>query len=327
MIVIRVVEDADAKSVNSLSSEAVHLAGKGKCDMKRMMVAFVLALSACCVPCFGQHSGWYPDFEEARRVAQETQQPLLIHFKSPYCGPCLQMDRQVLHDPNVTRILNDGLVCVVVDISRREDLASRYGVETIPRDVAVMADGRVRTLNIGKLSVLQYAELLRRLSKDGSVLRNELVRQQQAIAQAEITDAIDAAEAYEQDPVAASPLIGLEGYCPVQLHSSRQWVAGDGSIAEQYRGIQYHFSNEEARAEFVSNPSRYAPQNLCCDPVVLLSAQKAVTGSIRFGAFFDNQLYLFSSLDNKNEFKKSPLRFTQIRQAVRADQIVGTRFQ
>ena len=39
MIVIRVVEDADAKSVNSLSSEAVHLAGKGKCDMKRMMVA------------------------------------------------------------------------------------------------------------------------------------------------------------------------------------------------------------------------------------------------------------------------------------------------
>ena len=294
--------------------------------MKRMMVAFVLALSAFSVPGYGQHAGWYANFDEASRVALETQQPLLIHFKSPYCGPCLQMDRQVLHDPNVTRILNDGIVCVVVDISRREDLAARFGVETIPRDVAVMADGQVRTLNIGKLSVFQYTDLLRGLSKDGAAFRNELARQQ-AIAQAEITDAIDAAEAYEQDPVVLPQLIGLEGYCPVQLHATREWVAGDSGIAEQYRGIQYYFSSEEARAAFVSNPSRYAPQNLGCDPVVLLSAQKAVTGSIRFGAFFDNQLYLFSSLENKNEFKKSPLRFTQIRQAVRADQIVGTRFQ
>ena len=292
--------------------------------MNRSAFVLVFFLIATSVPCFAQHVGWHLEYEQALEEARRTSQPLLIHFKSPYCGPCLQMDRQVLHDPNVTRVLNDGIVCVVVDISRREDLASQYGVETIPRDVAVMADGRIRTLNIGKLLVFAYADLLRRLSSEGASMRRppEIVK---------VTPGNEGPQStYEQDPPAASEtpvLVGLEGFCPVTLSQSREWVAGDKLIAEEYKGIKYYFSSENARSEFVKNPSRYAPQNLGCDPVVLLSAQKAVTGSIRYGAFFDNQLYLFSSLENKDEFKKSPLRFSRIRQAIRIDQIQGTRFQ
>jgi len=55
--------------------------------------------------------------------------------------------------------------------------------------------------------------------------------------------------------------------------------------------------------------------------------QKAVTGSIRYGAFFDERLYLFRSPENRDQFKKNPLKFTRIRSALKADQIEGTRFQ
>ena len=77
----------------------------------------------------------------------------------------------------------------------------------------------------------------------------------------------------------------------------------------------------------MKNPSVYAPQDLGCDPIVLTADHKAVTGSIRYGAFFDQRLYLFRSAENRDYFKQNPLKFTHIRSAVKADQIEGSRFQ
>ncbi|MEZ6038969.1 MAG: thioredoxin family protein [Planctomycetaceae bacterium] len=284
------------------------------------------------VPVQAQHTGWYPDFESARQLALETNQPLLIHFKSPYCGPCLQMERTVFRDGNILRLLGDGIVSVSIDITQRDDLRLRYGADTIPRDVAVMPDGQVRTLNIGKLSSFAYGDLLRRLSEDGASYRSSM----QLAAAEEPDNGVSASETVEQQPsgteseMKSQPpveLVGLEGFCPVRLNQSREWVPGDPTINSTYKGIVYYFSDEAARDRFAEDPVRFAPSNLGCDPVVLLSAQKAVTGSIRYGAFFDNQLYLFSSLENKNAFKESPLKYTRIRQAIRIDQIQGTRFQ
>jgi YHS domain-containing protein len=76
---------------------------------------------------------------------------------------------------------------------------------------------------------------------------------------------------------------------------------------------------------FEQNPRRYAPQNLGCDPVLLLSDQRAISGRIQYGAFFDGNLYLFRSEDNRALFRKNPLRYTRIRHAVRVEEIEGRR--
>ena len=128
-------------------------------------------------------------------------------------------------------------------------------------------------------------------------------------------------------PTAEPLILGLEGFCPVRLHHNREWTAGQETLSTDYRGIRYQFSGTAERDAFLKNPAEYAPQDLGCDPVVLTDVQKAVTGSIRFGAFFDERLYLFRSPENRDQFKKNPLKFTRIRSALKVDQIEGTRFQ
>ncbi|MCA9059314.1 MAG: hypothetical protein KDA85_12480, partial [Planctomycetaceae bacterium] len=102
---------------------------------------------------------------------------------------------------------------------------------------------------------------------------------------------------------------------------------GNSELRETYRGIEYHFAGRAEREEFLKDPAQFAPQNLGCDPVLLSKTLRAVNGSIRFGAFFDNRLYLFVSDSSKAEFKKNPLQFTRIRSAVRVEQLEGSSFQ
>jgi YHS domain-containing protein len=129
------------------------------------------------------------------------------------------------------------------------------------------------------------------------------------------------------EPSIDPPLIGLEGFCPVLLHDKREWTAGNEAVTADYRGVRYLFSSESNRDIFLKNPSIYAPQDLGCDAVVLTDTQRAVTGSIRFGAFFDQKLYLFQSPENRDQFKQNPLKFVRIRSALRVDQVEGSKFQ
>ena len=245
--------------------------------------------------------GWYETYEAARAAAEQQQLPLLIHFHASYCGPCREMSRQVFSKREVQQQLSEGLAAVEVDVARDPALAAQYGASTIPRDVVVYRDGTTETLNVGFKSTLAYMSLLRGVAAKG-------------------------AKSPEPRIVRNARIIGLDGFCPVRLLRDREWVSGHENLTTTYRGITYFFSTEEMQKQFLKAPSDYAPQNLGCDPIVLLTDDRAVTGKIRFGAFFDDRLYLFSSEDNRASFKKSPLKYTRIRHAVRVDDLVGQRF-
>lgn len=274
--------------------------------------------------------GWHHNFEDARQESQATGEPLLIHFQAHYCGPCRQMDSQVFSQPDVRAALQQGLVSVHIDVTQHSDVASRYGAETVPRDVVVYPDGTVETINVGFVPRTTYLSLLNQIAVRGQRMQAAIAPKTPPEPKPVITQPdARANNAYEADPpsVDNSELIGLEGFCPVQLHKQRVWVKGDPKISESHRGITYYFASEADRREFLSGKDKFAPQNLGCDPVILLASQRAETGSILHGAFFDEKLYLFHSADNKSEFKKNPLRFTQIRQAIRREEIVGTQFR
>jgi YHS domain-containing protein len=109
------------------------------------------------------------------------------------------------------------------------------------------------------------------------------------------------------------------------LKEDRQWIEGSDEFVSEYQGIVYHLQSEDEKRTFDSDPERYAPQLLECDPVEMYFTDKAVHGSTEYGAYFDGKLYLFVSHDNRETFKKSPLKFTETRHVFELNDVIVRR--
>ena len=280
--------------------------------MHKRNMMFLLAISAPFCATASASEGWHRTFEEAQEAANNANVPLLIHFHASWCGPCRQMEQQVLSKPDVQQQLSKGIAAVEVDVAQRPDLAQQFGATTVPRDVAVIPGQAPKTLNVGFKSHAAYLSLLQNVSLEGSQIPR--IVQKESAPQA------------TPSPVVEETLIGLEGFCPVRLLKDREWISGNQDLAENYQGVTYFLSSEAAREEFLTNPKLFSPQNLGCDPVVLYERQKAITGKIKYGAFFDSQLYLFNTMENRKVFKDNPLKFVRIQHAVKIDELAGQRY-
>ena len=277
-------------------------------------------------------AGWQAGYEEAQETANRAGLPLLIHFHAWYCGPCRQMDSQVFSHPDVQRALQTGVIAVEVDVTKDPDLAARYNATTVPRDVVIYPGGLTETLNIGFVPRGSYLSMLSSIAQRGEKFRVTQPRQEITAAGEALPETARGAgdQAADADGVSSSEssgMVGLDGFCPVRLAQNREWVKGKPAISEEHRGVTYRFASEADRTAFRERPAHFAPQNLGCDPVLLYSSQKAISGRIEYGAFFDERLYLFSSMDNKNEFKKNPLKFTRIQHAIRVQDVRESRLQ
>ena len=309
--------------------------------LKIFLSAVLFATSTA--SCEAQSQGWHTAFEQARTAAEPDSQPILIHFHAWYCGPCQRMDRDVFADLQVQQALTDGIASVKVDVTHEPELASRCGATSVPRDVVMFPDGTIETVGVGFVQKQQYLNLLRDIADRGKRMAVPKPSDPTAATQIVSNDAskaeptsVNESAPKSEPPIVISeasepsidpPLIGLEGFCPVLLHDKREWVAGNDAVTADYRGVRYVFSSESNRNVFLKNPSTYAPQDLGCDAVVLTDTQRAITGSIRFGAFFDQKLYLFQSPENRDQFKQNPLKFVRIRSALRVNEIEGSKFQ
>jgi YHS domain-containing protein/thioredoxin-related protein len=291
---------------------------------------FALALAVTSTSLAGDE-GWLQSYSEAKDVVENDGGAILIHFHAWYCGPCKQMDANVFSDAEVQKALRSGLAAIKVDTTHDPELAAKYGADTVPRDVVIFADGKFETLNVGYMSKSSYLNLLRETSDRASRIHVpkpvDTNRKDTVIDHPEKTDGTDVTKSDSSEASIDPALIGLDGFCPVRLHDKREWIPGKDKITADFRGIRYLFSSEASRDAFLKNPAVYAPQDLGCDPVILTKSQKAIAGSIRFGAFFDNRLYLFTTAENRDKFKAGPLEFTEIRSALRVDQVDGTSFQ
>jgi len=86
-------------------------------------------------------AGWEHDFETALMRARASEQPLLIHFHAHWCGPCRNMERNVLNTAEVLSALTTNLVGVKVESDARRDLIQRYGITALPSHVLHRASG------------------------------------------------------------------------------------------------------------------------------------------------------------------------------------------
>jgi YHS domain-containing protein len=277
-----------------------------------------------------QQAGWFTDLQTARELAMQRQATLLVHVYGPQCPPCRRMDRDVFSLPQVQAALTRGIVAVKLNGDANPTLIRELGVRSYPADV-IIRKGLPTEVRHRPCSATEFLALLESIAaplpaspvpvKDaasGNATRSPIFApspsrnarlspspQQQSDSPPNAVDA----------NVLNSNLLGLDGFCPVTLHQRRSLRPGNPEFAAVHQGIRYYFANAELRNLFRADPTRYAPAVQGCDPITLTREQRAIQGSIRFGAWYNGRLYLFQSEANRRLFSASPAGWTKIQSA------------
>lgn len=101
---------------------------------------------------------WEPNFENAKKMAKEKHELVLLNFSgSDWCGPCIMLRKDYLENEAFTNMANDHLILVNADFPRRkknlgtpeqihrnEALAEQYNKNGVfPLTLLLNSDGKV----------------------------------------------------------------------------------------------------------------------------------------------------------------------------------------
>lgn len=284
---------------------------------------------------------WLTNYQQARSESQRLGLPMVVHFSTTWCGPCQQMERETFSSQEVHQKLGSKFIGLKIDAEEEADLAAKFGVNAYPTDVIVAPSGQIMWRHVGYLDRGNYVGQMKswenrfereRIAAIAAIKAEQerllaLERKKQSTNQTPTP--MPMPKPIPIPPVVEQPqvLIGLNGYSPVRIKNNREWVKGRSEYAVTYQGVVFYLADENEQRLFNGSPERYAPRLLGCDPVELVSSDKAVPGLIEIGAFYDGELYLFSSAESRNQFRLAPDRFTKTRHVLHADDIGGKRFQ
>ena len=108
---------------------------------------------------------WEPDFENAKKIAKEKHELILLNFSgSDWCGPCIMLSKEYIDSDTFQNMAKENLVLVNADfprkkknqltddqVKRNEALAEKYNKEGhFPLTLLLDADGKVIKKYVGK---------------------------------------------------------------------------------------------------------------------------------------------------------------------------------
>lgn len=273
--------------------------------------------------------GWGKDLGAAQKKARDLDVPLLLHFYADWCGPCRTMERTVLNGAEVGKRLGKTVVGVKLNSDHHKEIVSRYNVRALPCDILVDPNGRELERSEGLKQAFAYGAMLDRAASThqrntDAILASSSKPAEKPVAEPMTGTAPKPIEiAPKEEVVDSRPM--LDGYSPVALANSREWVSGREEFKVVHKGQTYLLASAEEKAEFDEDPAKFAPRLLGCDPVVLHESDRALAGSTEYGAYFDGSLFLFTSAENRSRFREKPYRYTRTRHVLRASEV--TRLQ
>lgn len=101
---------------------------------------------------------WQPDFDSAQKLAKEKDKYILLNFSgSDWCGPCIQLHKEVFESSAFKKLADGSLILYKADFPRNkknqlskevqqsnESLADKYNpLGKFPYTVVLSADGKV----------------------------------------------------------------------------------------------------------------------------------------------------------------------------------------
>lgn len=297
------------------------------------LIALTLTIAnAALVAGTPQAPTWYYDFDAAQAIAQKQNKPMLVHFYASWCGPCQQMEQEVLRSAELTRVVNEQAILVKIDTDEHPALVEKYNVDSLPSDIFLRPNGQVISRNVGYQAKSTYlTTLVKNVVKHQQYEKALLAKKSDSGERPSIAaKSSTAAKVSTAAPEVASlkdvngTLVGLDRYSPVALWHHRKWTKGTTEFQATHKGVTYYLSDADELKKFNENPDRYAPKLLGCDPVILTETDKAIPGSTKFGAYYDGDLYVFSNETNRENFKRNPIRYSRTQHVLRTDDVGGT---
>lgn len=284
---------------------------------------------------------WRHDFKSAEAEAKRQGLPLIVHFYAEWCGPCQQMERETLGSLALQRQVQGRFIAVKIDSDKHPDLVQRFRIDSLPSDLILGNDGAILARSGKYVSQQEYfsrlSEVHARVTRDQKIhiagqsnptptpkpVQSPVAAPGPKLGPADPTHGILPDLTPDQAVPVARPkwALGLRGFNPVVLANQKRWVKGDKQFAADHKGIVYHMNSAAEVTEFRTNPDRYAPQLLGCDPVILEETDRAVVGDTRFGVYYDGELYFFVNAANREKFKTSPHRFTRTKHVLNLKKI------
>jgi thiol-disulfide isomerase/thioredoxin len=86
---------------------------------------------------------WQPTLEDAKRVAAQTNRLVLVHFWSPGCAPCLQLEQNVFSQPQVQQAIQARFVSVKLNADDWPTTVKAFGVTRLPTDLVITPGGQI----------------------------------------------------------------------------------------------------------------------------------------------------------------------------------------
>ena len=85
----------------------------------------------------------------------QNDQPVVVHFTAPWCVACQKMK------PTVKSLQRDGYDIRIVDVTKNEALAKRYGIQELPASV-VVRKGKIVTRQIGFVEPTRFTAFIKK---------------------------------------------------------------------------------------------------------------------------------------------------------------------
>ncbi len=91
---------------------------------------------------------WRTTIDAAKLEAQQTNKLVLLHFWTPNCGPCKQLESDVFSQPQIGQLLEQNFVPVKINADQSPAISASFNIDRVPSDVVLTPQGNV----VAKLS-------------------------------------------------------------------------------------------------------------------------------------------------------------------------------
>lgn len=106
--------------------------------------------------------GWIKSYDEGLEEAQKKNKPIFLYFWAVWCSFCAKMDKEVLSDSEVSKLLTESFIPVLLDVDKEANLKylSDYRVVGTPTFVILTPQGELLRGTVGYKTKKEFMDFL-----------------------------------------------------------------------------------------------------------------------------------------------------------------------
>lgn len=120
------------------------------------------------------NANWLTSFEDAQKTALATNRFIIVDFWATWCGPCLEMEKTVWNNNQLEETL-EGFVKLKIDIDENRELATKYGISSIPNILIIDANGKVIQNILGFQNIQNLKSEIEKFNLSTEFLSTDLI--------------------------------------------------------------------------------------------------------------------------------------------------------